>query len=128
MIKELKEGKVLPLCPELLGGLPIPRPPAGVLNGTGKDVWDGKATVIGKNGQDFTKEFSKGSKEVLRLAKELGIKEAVLKKISPCCGVGKVWRMSRKGKKLSNRLINGDGVLTALLKKNGITVKSERDI
>ncbi len=128
LIKELREGKVLPLCPELLGGLPTPRPATGILGGTGKDVWAGKAIVISRNGKDFTKQFVKGAKEFLRVIKELGIKEVVLKKTSPSCGVGKVWRMSRKDNKLSNKLVDGDGVLTALLKKNGIIVKSERDI
>jgi uncharacterized protein YbbK (DUF523 family) len=128
LIKELKKGKVLPLCPERLGGLPTPRPAAGILEGVGEDVWAGRAIVLGKDGQDFTKQFIKGAKEFLRITKELGVEEVVLKKTSPSCGVGKVWRMSRKGEKLSNRLVDGDGVLTALLKKNGIKVISERDI
>lgn len=128
IINLVRMGKALPICPEQLGGLPVPRSPAGVLNGTGEDVLSGETIVTDKKGQNITKQFLKGSREVLKIAKKLGIKEAVLKRTSPCCGVGKVWRMSRKGNKLSNKLVDGDGVLTALLKKNGITVKSEKDI
>jgi len=128
LVKELKEGKIIPLCPEQLGGLPTPRSPAGIFNGTGDDVLAGKKVVLNKKGEDITEPFLKGSQEVLKIAKMLGIKEAVLKRTSPCCGVGKVWRKSRKGKKLSNKLVSGDGVLTALLKKNGIKVISEKDL
>jgi len=128
LIKELKEGKVLPFCPEQLGGLLTPRSPAGILNGVGGDVLTGKTKVINKKGDNLTRQFLKGAREVLRIANEIGVKEAVLKKTSPCCGVGKVWRMSRENGKLRNRLVDGDGVLTALLKKNGIKVISERDL
>jgi uncharacterized protein YbbK (DUF523 family) len=128
LIKELKEGKVLPLCPELLGGLPTPRPACGILGGTGEDVLTGKATVIGRNGKDFTKKFVKGAREFLRITKELEIKEVVSKKTSPSCSVGKVWQMSRENGKLRNRLVESDGVLTVLLKQNGIKVISERDL
>ena len=128
LVKEFQQGKLLPICPEQLGGLSTPRSPAGVLNASGDDVLSGKTVVVNKEGEDVTEQFLKGANEVLRIAKRLGIKGAVLKRTSPCCGVGKVWRMSRKNGRFSNRLVNGDGVLTALLKKNGIQVTSEKDL
>ena len=127
--KELKEGKLIPLCAEQLGGLTTPRSPSGILNGTGKDVLCGKCKVINKKGEDVTRQFIKGAEEVLRIAKKLNIKEVVLKKTSPSCGVGKTWCMKQdKSGKLSNHLIDGDGVSTALLKNNKIKVISEQDI
>lgn len=127
LVKELKTGKLLPLCPEQLGGLPTPRPPCGILNATGGEVIAGKAKVIDCKGENHTRKFLKGSREVLRIAKELGVKEAVLRKASPCCGVGKTWQMRKRKNGYKNYLVNGDGVLTALLRKNGIKVLSERE-
>ena len=128
LVEEVKKGKLLPLCPEQLGGLPTPRPPCGIFGGTGKDVIAGKAKVIDHKGKIYTRKFLKGGREVLRIARDLGIKEAILKRTSPCCGVGKVWRMTRKEEGYRNRLVDGDGVLTALLRKGGIKVSSEENI
>jgi uncharacterized protein YbbK (DUF523 family) len=131
-IPKLKEkflkSELLPLCAEQLGGLPTPRNPSGILNGTGEDVICGKCKVVNNKGEDVTKEFVKGAQEILRIAKETGIKEAILKKTSPSCGIGKTWQMSKIEGKFSNELVDGNGVLTALLKQNGIKVISEKDI
>jgi uncharacterized protein YbbK (DUF523 family) len=130
LIEMLKKGNLLPLCPEQLGGLTTPRPPCGILHGTGVDVIEGKADVIDKKMRVYTKQFIKGAEEVLRLAKNFSIDEAILKSTSPCCSSGgKVWQISKQETgKYVNKLVPGDGVLTALLKKNGIGVKSEKDI
>jgi uncharacterized protein YbbK (DUF523 family) len=128
-IKELfLNNKVLPLCAEQLGGLPTPRPCSGILNGVGADVLDGKCIVVNEKGENITKQFVKGAHQVLALIKDLNINEAILKKKSPCCGVGKTWQMSEVNHKFVNKLVEGDGVLTALLKRNGIKVISEEDI
>jgi uncharacterized protein YbbK (DUF523 family) len=58
----------------------------------------------------------------------MNVQEVILKRTSPCCGVGKTWQMSEDNGKLKNNLVDGDGVLTALLKQNGIKVISEEDI
>ena len=68
-----------------------------------------------KDSRDITAEFEKGAKEVLNLAKLLNIKEAVLKQKSPSCGCGQIHDGT-----FSKTLISGDGITTALLKKNGI--------
>ena len=103
---------LIPVCPEQLGGLPIPRK-ASEQRGN---------KVITESGRDVTKNFKKGAKEVLRLAELLGVKEAILKQNSPSCGCGKIPDGS-----FSGRTIKGDGVTAALLKKNGINVLTEDD-
>jgi uncharacterized protein YbbK (DUF523 family) len=116
------QGKVLPLCPEVLGGLPTPRPPAEIQGGDGDDVLDGRARVVNIEGKDVTTEFLAGAQKALHIAQRWGIKEAVLKARSPSCGMGQIYDGS-----FSGRLVEGDGVTTALLKREGIAVKTEED-
>ena len=103
---------LIPACPEQIGGLPTPRE-ASEQRGD---------RVITESGRDVTRNFKKGAKEILRLAKLLGVTEAILKQKSPSCGCGKIPDGS-----FSGRTIKGDGVTTALLKKNGIKVFTEDD-
>lgn len=116
LLKVFKRGELLPVCPEQLGGLPTPRFPAKIIGGDGFDVLDGKATVINEKNEDVTKYFVRGAAEVLKIAKSLDIKEAILESKSPSCGSGKPYD------KASGSPIKGDGILTALLKRNGIHV------
>jgi len=111
-----REG-CLPICPEILGGLPTPRPPCQILGGDGKDVLRGKAKVIGRDGKNYTQFFIKGAKEVLKIAKILNAKEAILKENSPSCG-----------KRRTGIFRRGEGVLTALLRKNKIKISSENEL
>src|SRR3989338_4023420 len=67
--------------------------------------------------------FVKGAEEVLKIAQIFGIKEAILKRRSPSCGSGHIYDGT-----FSRTLINGDGVTTALLKRNGIKVISEEEL
>lgn len=119
------EGKAIPVCPEQLGGEATPRPLGGIVGGTGEDVLNGKAKVLNQKGEDVTKEFVAGAKEVLKLAKLIGIKEAILKSKSPSCGCGEILALD---KNLEKYFIPGDGVTTALLKRNGIKVKTEESL
>jgi len=123
VLKLAKKKILIPICPEQLGGLETPREPAEIVGGEGKDVLEGKAKVITESGKDVTKNFILGAKEVLKIARILNIKKAILKQKSPSCGNGKIYdgSFSRKVKK-------GDGVTTALLKKNGIEVISEKTL
>jgi len=109
----------IPVCPEQLGGLPTPRPKAYFEGGDGREVLKGRARVINLKGEDVTKAFIKGAKEVLGLCKLLGLKKAILKDKSPSCGVKRVWI----GKELSF----GMGVLSALLTEEGIEVISSEE-
>ena len=114
------QGGVLPFCPEVAGGLPTPRPPAEIQGGDGGDVLEGRARVVNVEGKDVTAEFLTGAKRALRVAQRWGIKKAILKARSPSCGVGRIYDGS-----FSGRLVEGDGVTTALLKREGIIVKNE---
>ncbi len=113
---ELWRSHFIPVCPEQLGGLGTPRPPA-VLDGDGADVLEGKARVLAGEGEDVTPAFLKGAEEALRLARLAKAKKAILKDRSPSCGCRHIHR--REG------LVSGVGVTAALLAKNGIEVFSE---
>jgi len=113
-LKLFKRGGLIPVCPEQLGGLSTPREPAEIQK-SGK--------ILTKSRKDATKNFIKGAKETLKIAKSLRVKEAILKSKSPSCSHGEIYDGNFSGK-----LIKGDGVTTALLKKNGIQVITEEDL
>ncbi|RNB52876.1 DUF523 domain-containing protein [Brevibacillus gelatini] len=117
----LRDGKVIPVCPEQLGGLPTPRPPAEIVGGDGNDVLDGRAKVIDRTGRDVTAEFLAGAYQALRLAKTVGATSAILKENSPSCGSSFVYDGHFAGKK-----VPGAGVTAALFRRHGIEVKSEQ--
>lgn len=106
-------GKLIPVCPEVLGGLSTPRPPAEICGGC----------VINKDGNDVTENFVKGAQEALKIAKENNVVVAVLKDGSPSCGCRNIYDGSFSGKK-----IPGAGICARLLLENGIAVMSENDI
>jgi uncharacterized protein YbbK (DUF523 family) len=108
-----KTETLIPVCPEQLGGLSTPRPPAEQNNDR----------VITRDGEEVTLNFQKGAGEVLKIAKLLGIDEAILKQGSPSCGNGRIYDGTFSGIK-----IIGDGVTTKLLRQNGIKVVSEEDL
>jgi uncharacterized protein YbbK (DUF523 family) len=122
LYEAFKKGELLPVCPEVLAGLATPRPNAEISGGSGSDVLDGKARVVEPDGNDVTGRFIDGAEETLKAAKAIGAKEAILKARSPSCGCGKTYDGT-----FSHKLIDGDGVTTALLKRNGIIVKTEED-
>jgi len=118
-----KLGSVIPVCPEVTGGLPIPRPPAEIQGGDGKDVVAGTSKVMDINGKDVTTEFLIGAREALRLAEENDVEYAILKALSPSCG----GKMTYDGS-FSGSLKEGQGVTAALLGKMGIQVYNEDEI
>lgn len=103
---------LIPVCPEQLGGLPTPRPPA--------ERHDTR--VLTRDERDFTAAFARGAEETLRLAKLFSCRIAILKANSPSCGSGQIYDGCFRG-----RLIPGDGLTAALLKQEGLTVLSEKD-
>ena len=109
----MKREECILVCPETLGGLKIPRLPAEIVGDK----------VIRKDGADVTKEFEKGAKETLRIAKENICDMVILKSRSPSCGCGKIYDGTFSGK-----LVGGDGITARLLKENGIKVITEEDI
>jgi len=96
----------VPVCPEQLGGLPTPRPPADLVGGDGSAVLAGSARVVNREGLEVTAQFIKGAEMVLSLARELAVTGVFLKSGSPSCGCGRVL-----------------GVTAALLRREGFTVR-----
>lgn len=107
----------IPVCPEQLGGLTTPRPPAEIIQGTEK------LSIVNNQNENVTAQFVKGAEETLKIAQLYDCKYAILKERSPSCGSSKVYDGSFKGK-----LREGKGVAVALLQDNGIKVFSEENI
>jgi uncharacterized protein YbbK (DUF523 family) len=122
-IKRLaNSGKWLALCPEVFASLGVPRERIELVGGDGEDLLNGKAKAISRSGRDVTKLLIAGAYKVLEMARRYHIREAALKSNSPTCGIGRIYDGT-----FSNTLKNGDGVLTALLKRNGIEVITENE-
>jgi uncharacterized protein YbbK (DUF523 family) len=100
------------ICPEVMGGLLIPRVPAEVKNNK----------VITKDNVDVTKEYHKGAQIALELAKKFNCKKAILKSKSPSCG------KSRYDGTFTHKLIDEYGITAQLLINNGIKVYTEEEI
>ena len=103
-------GGALAVCPEVDGGLPIPRPPCELDNGR----------ALTRDGDDLTANFTAGAAHALRLAREHGIRFAILKEKSPSCGGTVIYDGS-----FSRTLVPGRGIAAALLQAHGIRVLSE---
>ena len=103
----LKDYEVVPICPEIMGGLPTPRMSAEKI----------EDKVITKDGEDVTKQFRKGAEECLFLAKKYNIKKALLKSKSPSCGFGKIYDGT-----FTHTIIDGNGITAELLNNNGIEI------
>jgi len=122
VLKLLERETLIPVCPEQLGGLPTPRENAEIV-GDGYMVLEGRGKVITCSGRDVTSNFVRGAEETLKIVKLYGISSAVLKQGSPSCGSGKIYDGTFSGK-----LVSGDGVTAALLKRNGVRVLSEEEL
>ena len=119
----IDEGRVVPLCPEVAGGLPTPRAAAEIPGGQGSEVLDGLTSVITVEGQDVSAEFLNGAHQALALVRQHGICIAVLKANSPSCGNRQTYDGTFSGVKVS-----GEGVTAALLKRHGVLVFSELEL
>jgi uncharacterized protein YbbK (DUF523 family) len=108
--------RVVPVCPEQLGGLATPRSAAHLAGGSGDDVLDGRARVMTDAGTDVTKQYLDGARETLRLAELFGARRAILKERSPSCGCVRV--------NCDGVMQSGSGVTAALLRRAGIEVES----
>ncbi|WP_313738355.1 DUF523 domain-containing protein [Pseudomonas sp.] len=117
------EGRVVPLCPEVAGGLPTPRPAAEIAGGQGGRVLDGQARVVTQAADDLTAAFLAGAQRTLALVRQHGITLAVLKAGSPSCGNRLTYDGSFSGVKVS-----GEGVTAALLRREGVRVFSELEL
>jgi uncharacterized protein YbbK (DUF523 family) len=103
-----REGRLVPFCPEVAGGLPVPRPAAEIRDQAGRDL---------------TGFFLDGARGALAAARAQGARLAVLKEGSPSCGTGTIYDGTFTGARRA-----GPGVTAALLEENGIRVFSERQL
>jgi len=113
VIKFIEKHEVISVCPEVLGGLPIPRESAEIVNGV----------VSLKDGSSVDKMFRDGAEKAIRIVKENNADLVILQSRSPSCGVNTIYDGSFSGK-----LIPGQGVFSELLKKNGIKVIDVEDL
>lgn len=117
----LREGRVVSVCPEVAGGLPVPRPRAEIADASGgAKVLAGVARAVDSNGRDVSACLVNGAERALAKVNEHGIRVAVLKEGSPSCGSGFIFDGS-----FSNARIDGMGVTATLLAQNGVRVFSE---
>ena len=110
---EITGAEIIPVCPEVLGGLRTPRTPAEIRD----------ERVVTKDGRDVTEEYVRGAEETLQIAREKNCRRAVLKERSPSCGSGFIYDGT-----FSKKLIPGDGITVRLLKKAGICVYGENSL
>ena len=108
-----KKFNLIPVCPEIYGGLPTPRVPSEIKGDR----------VINREGVDVTAQYEKGAKEALHLARLFNVKCAVLKAKSPSCGKNAIYDGT-----FTKTLTEGDGITAKLLKANGIAVFTEEEI
>ena len=113
LVDYIKGNDVLSVCPEVMGGLPVPRESAEIVNGV----------VSHKDGTSVDKKFRKGAKKALEIVKEENVDLVILQSRSPSCGVNSIYDGSFSGK-----LISGKGVFADLLQKNGIKVMDIADL
>ena len=112
VISLIKKANLIPVCAEILGGLPTPRVPAEIVGDK----------VIRRDGADVTEEYVRGAKEVLRLAELYGCRYALLKERSPSCGKRLIYDGT-----FSGTLSEGDGITAKLLEEHGISVFGESE-
>jgi len=114
-------GRVEPFCPEVAGGLPTPRLPAGIEGACrgldGHAVLDGQTLVVRRDGADVTPQFIAGAEAACALAQRLVLHRAILKADSPSCGVGRI-----HSGQLTDTLVPGDGVTAARLERARLEV------
>ena len=111
LLKERYE--LIPMCPEVLGELTVPRDPAEIIGGL----------VITVNGKDVTAHYEDGARITLEYCLKNGIRKAILKARSPSCGKGRIYDGSH-----TKTLTEGHGITCKLLLENDIEVYTESEI
>ncbi len=118
-----REGRLVPLCPEVAAGFSTPRPPAEIvseLRGDGAAVLAGAAWVMDSAGVDVTDLFVKGAGQAVEMAQRFGCRHAVLTDGSPSCGSSFVYDGT-----FSGTAVPGIGATTAALQAAGVRVWSQ---
>lgn len=108
-----KSGVLIPVCPEVLGGLSTPRPPSEIRGDR----------VINSENRDVTENYIQGARLALEVAQKNNVLFAIFKDNSPSCGSTHIYDGSFR-----NRKISGKGICVRLLSENGIVVLTENDM
>lgn len=116
-LSQLTNVAVVPICPEVAGGLPTPRTPNEIV-GTGTT-----RRVVDAEGIDHTDAFVAGAQATLERIRTTGCKAAILKAKSPSCGIGRIYDGSFTG-----TLVPGDGVAAQMVAKAGIPAFTEAEL
>ncbi len=112
IVQLARESRCVLVCPEVMGGLPVPRCPCEIRG----------SAVISSEGLDCTREYELGARLSLEAAEREGCRIAVLKARSPSCGAGRIYDGS-----FTHTLRDGDGVFAALLRSRGFTLFTEEN-
>lgn len=116
LVELFKEGRAIPICPEVLGGLDIPRASCE------KVCKDGKTLVLNQQGEDCTAQFLEGARISTEIALAVGVEHAILKSKSPSCGCGQIYDGT-----FSRRLVDGNGLTAEAFLASGIKVWNEEN-
>lgn len=103
---------LIPFCPEVEGGLPTPRDPSEQRGDK----------VVSNKGKDVTKAFAFGAEKAVAICKYFGVRYAILKERSPSCGTHQIYDGN-----FSSRVIEGEGVTAAALRKAGVILMNEEE-
>jgi uncharacterized protein YbbK (DUF523 family) len=123
-VRDLADAaRLVPICPEVVGGLATPRAAAEIVGGDGADVADGAARVMTAAGDDVSDAYRRGAAAAVELARAVGATRAVLKARSPSCGAVEVYDGT-----FTRTLRRGAGVTAAALRAAGIEVVSDEDL
>lgn len=110
--KMVEDGQAICICPEVLGGLSVPRDPVEIKNG--------RAVTCG--GKDVSHQFVLGAKKALEICKQNNITEVILKSKSPSCGKNGIYDGT-----FSHTLVHGNGIAAQMFMDEGISIKTEED-
>ena len=113
MMEFLLSHEMIKVCPEGLGGLPIPRPSAEIVDGQ----------VMNTEGKNVTKEFSLGAQKAFEIVKKENPDLIILQSRSPSCGIKQIYDGTFSGKK-----IPGHGLFAELCINAGYNVLDIEDI
>lgn len=118
VVEMVRRGIALPLCPEMLGGLPSPRACCEIITNE-----EGKERVITEEGEDLTDLFLSGAEKACEIAGIIGARSAILKFRSPSCGYGIIYDGTFTGARKE-----GKGIAASMLEKSGIRIITENQV
>ncbi|MEE1032368.1 MAG: DUF523 domain-containing protein [Ruminococcus sp.] len=112
VLEFIKGHEVIPVCPEVMGGLPTPRVPSEIVNGV----------VTSRDGRNVDKEFRTGAQIEFEKAIKENVDLVILQSRSPSCGPKEIYDGT-----FSKQRIPGQGVFAKLVMDYGFRVIDVED-